>query len=85
MVHGENPLEILQAALASLDSPFSLKPKAAQLLLDYEYILYACGLLRTVAPDVALEIGLKYLKPLSEHSGEMNGTPNQERHYETHT
>ncbi|MDP6020802.1 MAG: methylaspartate mutase accessory protein GlmL [Alphaproteobacteria bacterium] len=67
LVHNDNPAAILDAALAGDEASLALRPRNAGLTLDDDYILYACGLLRSVAPDVALELGLKALKPLTNH------------------
>ena len=48
-------------ALADPADPFSLRPRAPRLLLDREYLLYACGLLSEVEPEAALELALKHL------------------------
>jgi uncharacterized protein (TIGR01319 family) len=57
---------ILRRALARADDPLSLKPVAPRLLLDREYVLYACGLLQSVEPQAALELALKHLVALDQ-------------------
>ena len=57
----EAPRAILERALADPQKPLALKPVAPRLLLDREYVLYACGLLQSVEPDAALEFALKHL------------------------
>lgn len=57
----EAPRAILERALADPRKPLALKPLAPRLLLDREYLLYACGLLQSVEPDAALELALKNL------------------------
>jgi len=64
-VHSRNPVGILRAALASSTRPNSLLPRNPILLLDQEYLLYACGLLSTKAPEAALELGLRSLTHLN--------------------
>ena len=64
LVHSPDPAAILGTALADPREPFSLRPRAPRLLLDREYILYACGLLGQVEPRQALALGLAHLAPL---------------------
>lgn len=64
LVHGAEPARILSAALAGDDAPLSLMPLTARLMLDSDYVLYACGLLGTVEPGVALALGLGALMSL---------------------
>ncbi len=61
LAHATEPQALLAAALASADQPDSLRPRRPQLMLDRDYLLYACGLLGAVAPDAAIEIALKHL------------------------
>ncbi|MDH5748494.1 MAG: methylaspartate mutase accessory protein GlmL [Rhodospirillales bacterium] len=68
LVHGENSDSILAAALADKSDPMSLRPRAPKLFLDKDYILYACGLLSMVEPDVALDFGLANLHPLTQET-----------------
>ncbi len=65
LVHSRNPARMLGAALAGNDTPLSLRPRAARLLLDTDYVLYACGLLGAVEPDAALAFGRRALKLLA--------------------
>ncbi|HVP09376.1 MAG TPA: glutamate mutase L, partial [Burkholderiales bacterium] len=60
------PKSILEAALADPAAPQALLPAAPRLLLDAEYLLYACGLLQSVDPLAALELALGHLRPLDE-------------------
>lgn len=69
LVHSPDPAAILATALADPGDPFSLRPRAPRLLLDREYILYACGLLGQVEPRQALALGLAHLVPLAEEFG----------------
>jgi uncharacterized protein (TIGR01319 family) len=64
LVHSPDPEAILETALADSRDPFSLRPRAPQLLLDREYILYACGLLGQVEPERAFALGLANLARL---------------------
>ncbi|HET7634973.1 MAG TPA: methylaspartate mutase accessory protein GlmL [Burkholderiales bacterium] len=61
LAHATEPQALLAAALASADQPDSLRPHRPQLMLDRDYLLYACGLLGAVAPEAAIEIALKHL------------------------
>lgn len=64
LVHSRNPRAVLEMALATPAEPFSLRPKKPRLLLDREYLLYACGLLGAVEPAAALELALAHLEPI---------------------
>ncbi len=66
LVHGSDPAGILTKACADANDPESLRPRAPRLLLDREYLLYACGLLGTVEPDAALTLGLIHMHPVAE-------------------
>lgn len=68
LVHSLDPRSLLELALADSSEPFSLKPKNPKLLLDREYILYACGLLGAVAPEAALKLALTNLHPVTKES-----------------
>jgi uncharacterized protein (TIGR01319 family) len=68
LAHSPDPAAILATALADSGDPFSLRPRAPRLLIDREYILYACGLLGQVEPRQALALGLAHLAPLNEES-----------------
>ena len=59
-----DPRAILSRALAAAREPLALKPVAPRLLLDREYLLYACGLLQSVEPHAALELALAHLTDL---------------------
>ena len=73
LVHARDPRAVLQMALADAAEPLSLRPRAPRLLVDSEYLLYACGLLGAVEPEAALELALKHLnhavkEPLHERT-----------------
>jgi uncharacterized protein (TIGR01319 family) len=70
LVHSPDPAAILATALADSGDPLSLRPRAPRLLLDREYILYACGLLGQVEPRQALALGLAHLAPLNPEIGD---------------
>lgn len=63
--YGRQPERVLRAARFSLDSPWSLKPQAARIFIDYEYLLYGIGLLAEHFPIKALRIAKKYIRPVS--------------------
>lgn len=62
-----DPRAILARALADPREPLALKPAAPRLLLDREYLLYACGLLQSVDAHAALELALAHLTDLDRH------------------
>jgi uncharacterized protein (TIGR01319 family) len=70
LAHAPDPAAILATALADPGEPFSLRPRGPRLLLDREYILYACGLLGQVEPERALALGVGHLVPLNEEAGD---------------
>jgi len=61
-----DPGAILARALADPRTPLALMPVAPRLLLDRDYLLYACGLLQSVEPQAALEIALGHLVALDQ-------------------
>ncbi len=74
LAHSPDPAAILTTALADPGDPLSLRPRAPRLMLDREYILYACGLLGQVEPRQALALGLAHMTPLNEEIGDARGT-----------
>ncbi len=66
LAHGPEPGRILETALADPAEPTSLRPRRAGLFLDRAYILYACGLLREVAPAAALKLALNHIETVGE-------------------
>ena len=72
LVHSRDPHAVLKMTLASSAEPLSLRPRKPRLLLDREYLLYACGLLASVEPQAALELALTHLEPIGEtrHAGQ---------------
>jgi len=70
LAHSPDPAAILETALADPGDPLSLRPRAPRLLLDREYILYACGLLGQVEPRQALALGLAHMRPLKGEIGD---------------
>ena len=67
LVHGQDPCAVLCMAIADAAEPQSLRPRAPRLLIDQNYVLYACGLLGAVEPEAALELMLKNLVPSDVH------------------
>jgi len=61
LAHSCDAPALLGAALADPADPRSLRPRAPRLLVDRDYLLYACGLLGAVEPEAALELALKHL------------------------
>ncbi len=72
LAYSTKPGEILAMALADPKQPLSLRPANPRLLLDREYLLYACGLLAAVEPEAALTLALQHIRPLGkeEHHGQ---------------
>lgn len=66
LVHSRDPYAVLRMALATAAEPLSLRPRQPRLLLDREYLLYACGLLGSVDPQAALELALAHLEPIEK-------------------
>ena len=66
LVHGNRPSSILSAARFDPSDPLSLRPRTPRLLLDRNYVLYACGLLSEVEPEAALRLALNGLETLEE-------------------
>lgn len=70
VVGSRDPRAVLTMALADPAEPLSLRPKKPRLLLDRHYLLYACGLLGAVEPQVALELALSHLEPLDQENAD---------------
>jgi len=68
LVGSPDPGAVLRMALADPAEPFALRPRAPRLLLDREYLLYACGLLQCVEPQAALEFALGHLVALEQET-----------------
>ena len=66
LVASPDPRAVLRMALADATEPLALKPHSPRLLLDREYLLYACGLLQSVEPHAALELALEHLVALDQ-------------------
>lgn len=63
-----DPRGALETVLADAAEPFVLKPRSARLMLDHDYLMYACGLLGSVEPAAALELALTHLAPLDRET-----------------
>lgn len=66
LAHSPRPRTVLEMALAEASAPQSLRPRAPKLMLDRDYLLYACGLLASVEPQSAIELALDNLQTLEE-------------------
>lgn len=66
LASGADAAAVLAVALADPAEPLSLRPRQARLLLDRDYVLYACGLLAAVEPAAALSLALDHIKPIGE-------------------
>ncbi len=64
IVESLNPGAIIAMALSDTTEPLSLRPKNPRIMLDRDYLLFACGLLGTVEPEVALDLTLSHLERL---------------------
>ncbi len=62
IVCSSQPRRVLEKACFIGAKPFSLRPRQPRFYVDSHYILFAVGLLATVAPEKALRIGVKYLR-----------------------
>ena len=62
MIHTVNTDKIARHAQYSPAQPMSLRPKAADVLVDRSYIIAAMGLLSAHYPDAALRILKKELE-----------------------
>ncbi|MBI4311915.1 MAG: glutamate mutase L [Chloroflexi bacterium] len=60
---GDAPHTPLYAGLYETANPSSLRPKHPELYVDRHYIMYACGLLATVHPAIALRVMKRSLAP----------------------
>jgi len=60
--YGTDAREILLASTFNEENPFSLRPKTPRFFIDEHYLLFACGLLSTVDPDIAIRILRGHLK-----------------------
>ncbi len=68
LVGSTEPRAVLGMALFDPAEPLSLRPRAPRLLLDREYLLYACGLLQAAEPQAALELALGHLAVLDQET-----------------
>lgn len=59
---GSAPRRVLEAALYDGQDPLSLRPRQPRMYVDAPYILYAIGLLASVAPGKALRIAKRHLR-----------------------
>lgn len=66
LVASGDPRAVLRMALADPAEPGVLRPRSPRLLIDREYLLYACGLLQSVEPQAALELALAHIADLDQ-------------------
>ena len=59
--HGRNPRRALEAARYNPASPTSLRPRDPALLVDRHYLLFAAGLLASIAPRAAANVMRRHL------------------------
>lgn len=65
IIHSSDPKGVLSSVLKTgKDEEDCLLPEESKLYLDEQYILFSMGLLREVAPDIALRIMKKSLKKI---------------------
>lgn len=62
LVKSDKPLEILQAATATLQTYLELRPMNPKFMIDADYLLASMGLLSQLDPLLALKIMKKHLK-----------------------
>ncbi len=74
LAHADATANILRAALADESEPLSLRPRQPRLLLDANYLLYAVGLLASVAPEEAVRLGKAHLEDVEEGRGHGRNT-----------
>ena len=67
---GDGAASVLVRGLADPAHPGSLRPKAPALLLDRDYVLFACGLLAGKEPEAALTLGMRHLHPVNDKPGD---------------
>lgn len=61
LAHSGGASSILEAVVADPAEPLSLLPRQPRLLLDRDYMLYACGLLASVEPEAAYDLAVNNL------------------------
>lgn len=61
LAHSGGASCILEAVVADPAEPLSLLPRQPRLLLDRDYMLYACGLLASVEPEAAYDLAVNNL------------------------
>jgi len=73
--YNPQPQKVLEAALYTVNNPFSLKPQSPEFYIDHNYILYGIGLLSSMEPVAALKIAKKYLSKTVVSSNRNSFTP----------
>ena len=62
IVHARDPAAVLRVACADARKPSELRPRAPQIALDADYLLYAAGLLAQVNPLAAFDCARGHLR-----------------------
>ena len=62
IVHARDPAAVLRVACADARKPGELRPRAPQIALDADYLLYAAGLLAQVNPLAAFDCARGHLR-----------------------
>jgi len=62
IVHARDPAAVLRVACADARTPAELRPRAPQIALDADYLLYAAGLLAQVNPRAAFDCARNHLR-----------------------
>ena len=62
VVHARDPARVLRVACSDAHKPHELRPRAPQLALDADYLLYAAGLLAQVNPQAAFDCARRHLR-----------------------
>jgi uncharacterized protein (TIGR01319 family) len=68
LAHSADAAGLLASVLADPAEPDSLRPKSPRILVDRDYVLYACGLLGQVEAGAALEFAFNHLLEPPEES-----------------
>jgi len=64
VINSENPIIVMDKAIADPKAPFVLKPKNPKYYIDKNYILFSIGLIRQINEDIARNIAKHYLRKM---------------------
>ncbi|MBI2586783.1 MAG: glutamate mutase L [Rhodospirillales bacterium] len=67
LAHGAGGAAMIKCCLADPAEPHTLRPRAPDLYLDSDYLLFACGLLNDKEPEAALTLGLRHMHPVGNN------------------